>query len=408
MIAPATEDTATRWKPFWLGTYFVALACSTLMALRPEERPRGTPLAIVLGVALVAATWHALMAVRRPHAHRRTLPMLAWSIALVLLTSALVWMAPVYLFTASFLFAQIFLLMPSRSAAASAIAFCALLFYPVQTSLGSAVAMTTFFSGVGAAIFSTFVSSVIDQSRERKRVIKELHDTELLLAEAAKRSGEMEERARLARELHDTVTQDLVGITMQLEAAKRDGDAGDVLERVHALSRGALAEARELVHGSPAAANGETSSLEVALRSLDRPDGTSVTMAFVIDDALPTIDFDQQAVLLRVAREAVSNARRHAKAKRITITLSATATTVLLDVHDDGCGFDLATARARAKSRQSQHEGGFGLPSMRDRVRSAHGVLDVESTPGEGTVVHVELPVVRPLPVTQPRARTEP
>jgi len=404
MIAPATEE--TRWKPFWLGTYFVALACSTLMALRPEERPRGTPLVIVIGVAVVAATCHALMAVRRPHAHRRTLPMLAWAIVLVLLTSALVWMAPVYLFAASFLFAQIFLLMPSRSAAASAIAFCALLFSPIQTSLGSAVAMTTFFSGVGAAIFSTFVSSVIDQSRERRRVIKELHDTELLLAEVAKRSGEMEERARIARELHDTVTQDLVGITMQLEAAKRGGDAGDVLERVHALSRGALAEARELVHGNTT--RGETSSLEVALRSLDRPDGTSVTMAFVIDDALPPIDFDQQAVLLRVAREAVSNARRHAKAKRITITLSATATTVLLDVHDDGCGFDLAAARARAQSRQSQHEGGFGLPSMRDRVRSARGVLDVESTPGEGTVVHVELPVVRPLPVAQPRAHTEP
>jgi signal transduction histidine kinase len=103
-------------------------------------------------------------------------------------------------------------------------------------------------------------------------------------------------------------------------------------------------------------------------------------------------------MLFRVSQEALNNARKHAQgASRVALTLSYMGETVALDVRDDGAGFDPAREFGKTRKRES---GGFGLKGMRERVEGVGGVLSVESAPGEGSTLTVELPAV---PCDSPR-----
>jgi signal transduction histidine kinase len=101
---------------------------------------------------------------------------------------------------------------------------------------------------------------------------------------------------------------------------------------------------------------------------------------------------DEETAILRVAQEALSNARRHAEAARVTVTVSHMDSAVVLDVHDDGVGFAPNEARSD----------GAGLRTMRERAEALGGTLTVESSPGEGTTVALELPVRESAPLTVP------
>ncbi len=113
-------------------------------------------------------------------------------------------------------------------------------------------------------------------------------------------------------------------------------------------------------------------------------------------------------MLFRVAQESLNNARKHALgASRVALTLSYMGETVALDVRDDGAGFDPAREIERVRDRES---GGFGLKGMRERVEGVGGFLSVESAPGEGSTLTVELPVARlasPSVLESPRAAEE-
>ncbi len=98
------------------------------------------------------------------------------------------------------------------------------------------------------------------------------------------------------------------------------------------------------------------------------------------DDSL-TADSDQRHALLRIAREAVSNAVRHGKAERISVRLTRVDGESRLTVEDDGAGFDVDATIAAGS--------GYGLTSMRDRARGLPGTLTVQSHPGRGSVVTV-------------------
>lgn len=108
---------------------------------------------------------------------------------------------------------------------------------------------------------------------------------------------------------------------------------------------------------------------------------------------------EAESALLRVAQEALSNIRKHAGASlgRVALTLSYMGDRVVLDVRDDGVGFDPG-ANGRYDGETS---GGFGLKGIRGRIEEAGGALHVESAPGEGTTLTVEMPA------ESPRAGTE-
>lgn len=95
------------------------------------------------------------------------------------------------------------------------------------------------------------------------------------------------------------------------------------------------------------------------------------------------------ATLLRIAQEALSNASRHARATRLGVTLTFLGDEVILDIRDDGRGFDPLADRARTRT------GGFGLDGMRARAERVAGTLTVESEPGHGTAVSARVPLVR-------------
>lgn len=209
------------------------------------------------------------------------------------------------------------------------------------------------------------------------------------IVEQARLQGMLGERARLARELHDTVAQGLVAIVTQLEAID-DSEllAGSLRCRVDSakdLARQSLGEARRAVDAlQPPALDDQ--SLPAAVTTL----AGSWSQLNDVDARLRVSgdprSTDQDAVLVRVCQEALANIARHAKAGRVVLTLTYLEDEILLDIRDDGTGFDPAAVRC------SSADGGHGLPGMAERVRLAGGRLTVESEPAGGCVVSAAVP----------------
>ena len=221
----------------------------------------------------------------------------------------------------------------------------------------------------------------------------------LRLIEEARRAGReagvLRERERLAREIHDTLAQGFTSIVMNVQAAQRAfPDSPEAVrhhhEQIGRTARDSLMEARRLVWAlKPEPLEG--ASLSEALAGLaKRWSAESGIVATASVTGTPfSLPEEIEATLLRVAQEALSNVRKHARAQKVVLTLSYMGGRVALDVRDDGVGFD--PARTDGKLRE-EVLGSFGLEAMRQRVEGAGGTLLVESAPGEGTTLVVELP----------------
>ncbi|MFG3322092.1 GAF domain-containing sensor histidine kinase [Streptomyces sp. NPDC048171] len=198
-----------------------------------------------------------------------------------------------------------------------------------------------------------------------------------------------EERSRLAHELHDAVSQKLFSLRLTAQAATAlvDRDparAKGELQQVAALAAEAADELRAaVVELRPAALeeDGLVATLRTQIQVLDRAHTARVTFAGHGVKALPAA---QEEAMLRVAQEALHNALRHSEAARVDVTLHRKGTGVVLRVTDDGSGFDPRTVR-----RAGRH---LGLVSMRDRANGTGGRLTVQSAPGKGTTIEMEVP----------------
>ncbi|MGA6153135.1 GAF domain-containing sensor histidine kinase [Stenotrophomonas sp. NPDC087984] len=197
------------------------------------------------------------------------------------------------------------------------------------------------------------------------------------------------ERARLAHELHDAVSQKLFSLRLTAQAATalvdRDpGRAKDELQQIALLAAEATDELRSaVVELRPAALDedGLVATLRTQVQVLDRAHSAQVTFACHGVRALPAA---QEGAVLRVAQEALHNALRHADARQVDVTLTRHGQGARLRVTDDGRGFDPSAVR-----RAGRH---LGLVSMRDRAGGVGGALTVESAPGKGTVIEMEVP----------------
>lgn len=202
--------------------------------------------------------------------------------------------------------------------------------------------------------------------------------------EAARR-GVLEERERLAREVHDTLAQGLSSINLLLGAAveRLPDDAAHapsaaLVRQAREVAVANLEEARRFVHGlAPPALDG-TELATAVQRAVDERPGTTLRIEGPVRPLPPSYD----VALLRILREALTNARNHADADQVAVTLSYLDDEVVLDVVDNGHGFDTATPRS-----------GYGLRSMQARAGELGGRLEVESTPGSGTAVVAVLPM---------------
>jgi signal transduction histidine kinase len=234
-----------------------------------------------------------------------------------------------------------------------------------------------------------WISRMSELGEERGRLLAELQGAQEQIAALNREAGAVAERERLARELHDTIAQDLTGLVMLAQRARREAAAPDAtLAMIEEGARAALGETRALVVAG-AALDPDGLGLDSALHRLaerfERETGVQVSCAVAPGLALSR---DADVVVLRCAQEALGNARKHARATRITITVeSAGDGGVRLRVSDDGIGFDPGVAAA-----------GFGLSGMTERLALVGGTLGVTSAHGAGTVIVAELPASIPNP----------
>jgi signal transduction histidine kinase len=198
-----------------------------------------------------------------------------------------------------------------------------------------------------------------------------------------------EERNRLARDLHDSVTQALYGVTLFAEAAARSLAADEIdravsqLRELQETARQALQEMRLLLFElrSPVLEQeGLAAALQARLAAVEGRVGLATSLTVEGDGRLPpTVEVE----LDRITQVALNNALKHAHAHRITVHLHQDERSVALEITDDGVGFDPGAARTG---------GGLGLRGMAERAARIGGRLAVESRPGEGTRVAVEVP----------------
>jgi signal transduction histidine kinase len=218
----------------------------------------------------------------------------------------------------------------------------------------------------------------------------------LRLIEQAQQAGVSSERQRLAQEIHDTLAQAFTSIVMKLEAAEGalTSDPGSVqrfLEGARNIARESLAEARRLMWALRPESL-ERSSLPEALASLaERWSGEcGVDASTTITGTPHPLAPDIEVTLMRVAQEALTNCRKYAQARHVTLTLSYMKNLITLNVQDDGVGFDPDQPHPDSSD---QSTGGFGIMGMRERVEQLRGTLLVESAFGEGTTLMVAIPV---------------
>ena len=215
--------------------------------------------------------------------------------------------------------------------------------------------------------------------------------TNARLYERSRELSILSERNRLALELHDVVSQKLFSLNLAAEAATTLLDRGPEearpqLERVRDLARDALAELRALIFGLRPAElerDGLNGVLRKEATMLQRVHGVKVQVD--ADGEAPHLEPACAGEILRIVEEALHNAVRHAQADTVTVRLHGAGRELHIEVADDGIGFDPTDPELR-----SHH---LGLTSMEERARELGGRLTLAASPGNGTVVSLEVPL---------------
>jgi len=200
------------------------------------------------------------------------------------------------------------------------------------------------------------------------------------------------ERNRMARELHDTLAHSLSATAVQLEAVKALWDedparAKEMLDQSLEGARGGLGEARRAIQALRASPLEEW-GLAGAIRHLGAAveARSSLAVDVEIGDGLDELEPNLEQAIYRITDEAITNALRHSEASRIDVALDRKGRRLVLEVRDDGRGFDANAAVPN---------GHVGIAGMRERAALVGGALHVDSRTGDGTTVRLELEPVR-------------
>lgn len=226
------------------------------------------------------------------------------------------------------------------------------------------------------------ISTVRDIS-ERKRMEAE---REQLLAEAEAERA----RQRIGMDLHDGVIQSIYAVGLNLENAAADvtDDPPAVAKRIdRAIEQlnDVIRDIRSYIMDlRPARFTGNLGESLAALGE-DFRANSLIDTTVRVDPSLTRVNEDRAIAMFQIAQEALNNVRKHARATSVTLALSSAGEHVRLEISDNGEGFESGTEHGE------EHR---GLRNMASRARAAGGTLCVESAPGEGTLVRVELPAL--------------
>jgi len=397
------RESAERVRPLWQHGFFYSwLLLATVGPLADEVRA-GRPVWLPLTLIVALAGWYASLVVGEAPA---TVPVV------YLAGAGLLWLSLLAV-DSSFLLVGVNVFAPyclqTLRLGLTVVVLC------TGGWLGQRVAATGSLSWqeivIAALIAATgittvgYVSSLARVGAERKRLIDQLEVAQAARAAAERAAGVAAERQRLARDIHDTLTQGYASIVMLLEATQAslspDDPAGRHVAQALRAARDSLAESRRVVWALRPAqlTDGE---LPDALQRLAArlSEETGVRADTVVTGIVRPLSPEAQTALLRVAQGALSNVRRHASARHVNLTLSYLDDEVVLDVQDDGRGFD-----PEHLAKRDERLTGVGLTTMRERVEQLGGTLAVESVPGEGTTVAATMPVRRPAGDQSPQLR---
>jgi len=210
-------------------------------------------------------------------------------------------------------------------------------------------------------------------------------------------TAQEDERKRIARELHDETSQALTSLIVGLKVLEGRPELEEMQEAVGDL-RTLAGKTLDAVHDlalqlRPSVLDdlGLVPAIDRLVGDFRRAHGVDAVLETNLRDG-PRLPASLETALYRIAQEALTNVARHAAARSASLVLESRRGSVTLIVEDDGRGFDVASSMREARDDRC-----LGLFGMRERATLLGGSLIVESTPGGGTTVFVELPLPAPL-----------
>lgn len=222
---------------------------------------------------------------------------------------------------------------------------------------------------VRLTIISDHIASLIDNDRRRKLAIA------------------LSERQRLLRDLHDSVSQKLYGLVTLTEAAQAALEAGSrvdpsqILSKIGENARQAVKEMRLFLFQIQPIDIEEDGLISVLHHRLAAVEGRADIKAKFLADENIELSKDKEIALYFIAQEALNNVLRHANAKSVFVTLKQKNQAVILEIVDDGCGFDA----------KKTDVGGLGLQNMKERTHQVDGQIKISSKPGDGTKITISV-----------------
>ena len=240
------------------------------------------------------------------------------------------------------------------------------------------------------AAFSLITIRSQDSQRQSEALLAELQEAHKKLKTYAGQAEALaiaEERNRLARELHDSVAQTLYGLTLQSEATNRRlvegkfNKVGDDLKFFQSSAQQTLQEIRLLIFElrPPVLEKiGLAGALQERISNVEGRSGINIDLDI---DELGSVPPPVEMAIYRIALEALNNILKHAQAKNIRLKLKNRQKIPLMEIEDDGIGFDV----------DQQNQSGLGIQSMRERVLQLNGKLTIQSVPDQGTIITVEV-----------------
>lgn len=332
---------------------------------------------------------------------------------------------------------------------------------PDNLSKWAAAAVATV---VLTGLFGKPIDLLAETNMRNQELVEQLQARNAQIARLSHLEGTARERERIAREMHDTIAQGLASILALARAAAAEvaqaGGAGPSamgvaqagnaaasangaganrqasrhLAMIVELAQEGLDDTRRMIaDASPRALDGRGLA-EAVGRAADRLEREGIAVARSFDSTFPPLPQPARVAILRIAQEAIANVARHSRAANVAVSLRSVAGAAVLEVRDDGVGFDPATAgavdaeggssssQAALRSRpESADEGraglarvrrvwqrgrlgrapegddsGFGIPDMRGRAAGLGGSVSIDSSPGSGTRVLARIPVEAP------------
>lgn len=305
---------------------------------------------------------------------------LVWFILLSLLWASLIWDGPEPAYLVFPMFFLVVMITTPMRAAIAIVVLTAIAVVTLSMHLGFSVGVVT------GPLLGALVAWVLGTCFQLlTHTLKELVDARASAIRASKSAGEQAERARIAGEIHDTVAQGLSSIQMLLHAAEKRVEDPQALRHIQLARQTTaenLAEIRNIIAAlQPTPLVG--ADLPIALARLSSTTPLRERISFEVDGTPRVLPDEMEAEIVRIAQTLLGNVVRHSDARSAKMTLTYQEDQILLDVLDDGKGFDIAEMMRRKS---------VGLPTAQRRAEHLGGSLIIESTLGAGTGISARIP----------------